>query len=456
MLKQLIPGAPTGRSFVFAAMIALLAPISQAGRITDMITIWGPEQYTRVAGLPETFVATFEHCGTSACQLVVVNGHADGTNRVSSANVYLNGTQILGPSDFNQQVAETVTPVVIADDNELTITLASEPGSFLTVHVECVAPLAALSTLGGGVSLYDPTTLLVAIPIQSNGMAAADNVSVTAIALAGGTLTSPVLPVNLGSISPGGRAVLDMVFSGTFAPRGSYPVTVSGTYTVGEAAHCFTLETVLMIPPAAPGSGSLSTVTIPSQQVSGAPFPPQPLVPHPSFNKPKWIVPIAPLVPGTPTATPTVVVQAPSSAAIGAAPVVFDVNNGMGLPSFEGYGGVSETAEPSGGSSGAGVIFSTANYLAAFSTDDGGTFTALNPSTIFPPGAVPHWGGDQIALYVPSIDRFIWLSQGLGYRLASASPAEVVNSGGTAWTYWTLSPDLVGSCTWGPARAVRA
>ena len=45
---------------------------------------------------------------------------------------------------------------------------------------------------------------------------------------------------------------------------------------------------------------------------------------------------------------------------------------------------------------------------------------------------------------MPSIDRFIWLLQGNGMRIASASPAQIRSSGGTAWTYWNLAPGVFG------------
>jgi hypothetical protein len=54
---------------------------------------------------------------------------------------------------------------------------------------------------------------------------------------------------------------------------------------------------------------------------------------------------------------------------------------------------------------------------------------------------------DQIIQYAPSIDRFIWILQGTGYHLATASPADIKNNNGTAWTYWNLTPSLFGKCT---------
>jgi hypothetical protein len=79
---------------------------------------------------------------------------------------------------------------------------------------------------------------------------------------------------------------------------------------------------------------------------------------------------------------------------------------------------------------GGGVVFATANWSAAYSTD-GINFKALDPTKIFPDDAIG-FCCDQIVQYVPSIDCFVWLLQGTGYRLAIASPSAIINSNGTA------------------------
>lgn len=127
--------------------------------------------------------------------------------------------------------------------------------------------------------------------------------------------------------------------------------------------------------------------------------------------------------------------------------VVFGTNVGIGTTgagTFCSPGTPPSTcAEPSG-ASGGGVIFVTANWLAAYSTNGGSSFTQLDPTTIFPNDAIGYCC-DQVLQYVPSIDRFIWVLQGPGgYRMASASPAQVINSGGTAWTYWNLGTGSIG------------
>src|SRR5437867_8701221 len=120
-----------------------------------MTVAFGPKQYIGAAGPPETFTETFQHCGTSPCQIVVVNGKADGTQRISSASISLNGQQIVGPADFNQQTGRIAKAVVLAGQNQLSITLRSRPGSFLTVSVECLAPAAILSASAPGATLLN-------------------------------------------------------------------------------------------------------------------------------------------------------------------------------------------------------------------------------------------------------------------------------------------------------------
>jgi len=142
-------------SLLFLLSSVTLTSTVRASQVPAAPTIvaFGPWQYTREAGRPETFTETFQYSGTSPCQLVVVNGNADGTQRISSASISLNGQKIVGPSDFNQQIGGIVKTVVLADQNQLSTTLRSKPGSFLTVSVECpgtVPPSGGTTPPGGG------------------------------------------------------------------------------------------------------------------------------------------------------------------------------------------------------------------------------------------------------------------------------------------------------------------
>ena len=98
------------------------------------------------------------------------------------------------------------------------------------------------------------------------------------------------------------------------------------------------------------------------------------------------------------------------------------------------------------------ALFFTSNYLNWFSKDFGNTWTAVDPYTFM--SDVP--GGfccDQVVQYIPAIYRFVWLAQSNvdpsnenEYRLASASPSELVASSGAKWRYWDLKAhDLAGA-----------
>jgi hypothetical protein len=97
--------------------------------------------------------------------------------------------------------------------------------------------------------------------------------------------------------------------------------------------------------------------------------------------------------------------------------------------------------ETSGGSDGP-YVFMTGNWGADFSADAGKTWTQVSPSNFV--SDIP--GGfccDQVALYAPGINRFIWVVQTAQdtsgnnvYRLAEASPSQLARSAGRSWTSW--------------------
>jgi len=297
---------------------------------------------------------------------------------------------------------------------------------------DCLSSAASkLAAQAPGASLQNPSTLLSAFTIANLGTEARKNVKVTSLSVPGGNLTTPSLPLSLGTLNPNSSKALEGNFSGgTFAANTHIPLTVRGTFSAGRETRCFTLKVELPVPPAAPGSAQVSTTKAQPHTVKGAPYPHQ----RPKFdgheNLANWTVPTGPIKPVEPTPKTTV----PQKAPIGDPPAIdFVVNNDWRI-------GQSATAEPSG-ASGGGVVFVSSNWFAAFSHDGGSTFHQLDPTTIFPNDAVG-FCCDQVVQYAPQIDRFIWLLQGNGYRIAMASPADIIASNGTAWTYWNLTPDI--------------
>ena len=71
-----------------------------------------------------------------AYSLRVINGDPDGGNRVSSAEIRLNGFVEVSPDRFNQQVSEIVVPVVLRASNTVSVELRGKPGGKIIVTVD--------------------------------------------------------------------------------------------------------------------------------------------------------------------------------------------------------------------------------------------------------------------------------------------------------------------------------
>jgi hypothetical protein len=97
------------------------------------------------------------------------------------------------------------------------------------------------------------------------------------------------------------------------------------------------------------------------------------------------------------------------------------------------------------------VVMLTGNTYADYSTDGGQTFTTINPTAVFPNTLAGGICCDQVVQYVPEIDRFVWLMQyrstaagDNAYRLAAASPQDIIDSNCTRWTYWDFTSGTFG------------
>jgi len=109
--------------------------------------LFGPKQYLRTTGAPNQYTDRFSltTIGSGPFVLRVVNGDNAGGHRISSATITLNSATILSQKDFSQNVATLERNVALkTGTNTLQVTLASTPGSYLTISIlaPAVKPVA--------------------------------------------------------------------------------------------------------------------------------------------------------------------------------------------------------------------------------------------------------------------------------------------------------------------------
>lgn len=417
-------------------------------------TTVGPLRFTRQTGAPVTVTQTFSQCG-GGCQLVVLNGEPDGSNRVSAATVYLNGQKVLAPADFNQKVDRLVVPIEATDATEISVVLRSKPGSYLTVTVECAAFVALVieDAPGIGVSTWDDGTVALAFPLVNEGPLAARGVKLTAMSAAPGSYQGPKpFAYTVGDIGPETMQSVDGYFSG-LGTTASFPLRVSGTYQVGSATCPFEAR-ANVVKPAAAGP----VVATPGLAVVQSPrtafFPPASTA-SPSFGpnaESPMLIPIGPqrqLFPPTPVSTHL-------GTSAGGALVQISRSTSMR--------GAGVPPDPNAAATAGGVVLATYNTGISYSTNGGATFTDVNlfnpqpgnpARTSFFPSSDGGLCCDQIVVYLPRQNLFVWLLQYQPVvntavtpnvittpdrlRVAWATPAAVAADFWNAWTYADLT-----------------
>jgi hypothetical protein len=99
--------------------------------------LFGPKQYMRTTGAPVQVTDSFSVPPSIGPPFLlhIVNGDANGSHRISSAWVTLNGVQIAGPNEFGPNIAVFDGTVTLQPANMLTVKVASSLGSYLTISV---------------------------------------------------------------------------------------------------------------------------------------------------------------------------------------------------------------------------------------------------------------------------------------------------------------------------------
>jgi hypothetical protein len=123
LLKTFIsPRVVTG----LAVACALASFTSDAANVV----VFGPETFQRTTGEPEMVVRTFSVPQPAQAYTLLVTNHG-----VTSAEVTLNGTEILRPGDFTKAATAIARPVTLQTVNQLRVELRGKPGTWFTIEI---------------------------------------------------------------------------------------------------------------------------------------------------------------------------------------------------------------------------------------------------------------------------------------------------------------------------------
>jgi hypothetical protein len=179
----------SGTAQIRGQLIANTLTLNGSGKVIGAVwpanstacpTIFGPRRFDRTTGPPNQYVEQFSLPSgfNSPFTLHIQNGSLDGTQRVSSATIKLNGVDVLSPSDLNQNVASIDRSVNLAANNQLEVRLASAPGSYLIIKLcgttsitDTTAPLLAISSPQNNFPTFD-SAITVSGTATDNGAGA--------------------------------------------------------------------------------------------------------------------------------------------------------------------------------------------------------------------------------------------------------------------------------------------
>lgn len=310
----------------------------------------------------------------------------------------------------------------------------------------------------------DPTRFGYAIELQNVGVAEAEKVRVTSIRVQNGSADSPTA-FDVGEIGPGEFGVVSFTAVLPLTTTRAL-VTINGTYEIAGAKFGFSVNRAVTksLPGAGPFTGRNGAAIKQAPNLAAYPTPPAILDFGPNAESPILIPPGPPRQVLPPTPTPSGV-SAPGGAI--SIPVNTTNRNGAGVP-----------PDPSAATAGAGgVVLATYNTGIEVSTDGGATFSDYNlfaavpgqPSrTSFFPQSDGGLCCDQVVIYLPQQNLFVWLlqynpitacatncvpspgptstfriTQASRLRIAWATPAQVAANFYNAWTYADLTATSV-------------
>jgi RHS repeat-associated protein len=224
---------------------------------SETFTVYGPHHFDRHTGQPVNVVENFSVPSDAAApfSIQIQNGDSNGSNRVSSATIRLNGADVFTPANFNQTVGSLSKAVSLLSTNALEVKLTSAPGSYLTVSFTATRQAASpsLSSVTPGRTSQGQTLNVTFHGSNTHWVAGQTRASLGAEVVVGGAPQGELGPI---TVVDSVTAVASVSVSPTAALEPRTAKVVTGQESV-SLAESFTVDP--LVPPGA-ASSNVSTI----------------------------------------------------------------------------------------------------------------------------------------------------------------------------------------------------
>ena len=238
------------------------ATVTPAAQAAETFIVFGPRRFTRQTGEPVNVVEPFTIPADAVApfSVQVVNGDADGSNRISSGDIKLNGAALFTSNSFNQTVGTLNKSVTLSASNTLEVKLKSSPGSYLTITFTATRagnPQASLTSVAPARATQGQTLSVTLHGTNTHWVAGQTSASLGGEVSVGGAAAGQLGPI---TVTDANTAIAEVIISPTAAlePRTARVVaqTGSGEETV-VLANAFTVDAATV-----PGSSASQVSTI--------------------------------------------------------------------------------------------------------------------------------------------------------------------------------------------------
>ena len=126
-------------SHLFLSLIILYLSFFISGSVLAVdLSVFGSETFVRESGAPVVVERSFTVANPSASYtLQIINGNLQDdtttSDLVSSSRIHLNGIEIVGPQNFNQNITSLNVPITLQTSNTLLVELRGKKGGQLTL-----------------------------------------------------------------------------------------------------------------------------------------------------------------------------------------------------------------------------------------------------------------------------------------------------------------------------------